>query len=1065
MKISSPAGATEKTTQARLRRRLLFFSYITAVGVLANVLTPEPVAVMPFLLGAMAVSVVIQRLGLLWGTACLVLTLLPISTASLWLFSAAHALAVSVLRRRLQLPFRRYLFTISAVLLPVMALTIYQHENDSRHYWFSLAILWLGLLHTELGAELINRVVDAARGKAQPFRELLAYRLAVAASAPLAVAAVLTLNLFIVHDMAEHQQALRRLSANQANTVAGHLQQHRLAIAAHAAAVTPDNRERYRRSLAVISASYPSFLTLLITDADGKLLDTYPDNLLANATDVADRPYFLVPRRTLQPFVSEVFRGRGFGTDPIIAISAPILGDAAQFHGVLEGSLDLGRLEELIGQNGQQDDIPFVLLDSRRHVIASTIAALPVLTTATRHTPLLQSRGNDPADDRVALNATGEHLLSRSSVPFTSWQLTMLLPYAPLAQLYSLLTVLTIAGSLLIMWASQRFAGRFARLVAAPLDDLLVRIRELHLDAPETLHPVSVSTAITELQELTQDYNQLVVRLTTTYGELRASVALLDGANRELEHRVQERTIELVSARDEAQQMAHAKSAFLANMSHELRTPLTAIIGFTEQALLQREQPDETTTALRIIARNAQHLLTLVNDILDASKLEFDKLELEQLPFSPLQMMHDVLISLRPQASAKGLLLDWQPQWPLPAQVCGDSTRIKQVLFNIIGNAIKFTERGHITVTMSAEASGQEWQLEVRDTGIGLSAAQQQRLFQPFIQADLSTTRKFGGTGLGLYISRQLILRMGGTFLLQSAPGQGSHFVITLPTQQAHLHWLDSAPANAEPAIAKPTAAMPALRGRVLIADDVDDLRTLVAMLVRATGADVSTVENGEQAVAAALAAPFDLILMDMHMPVMDGVTAVQRLRHSGYTRPIIALTADVIPSDVGHFRAAGCDDVLGKPIQQSALMHALQQVLRRAEHPAPEPAANARATDFDHQRRQASTEMRDTTPDRQEKNAGTVPAHVQHVLAQLKQQFADRLKTEKRELTTELNQQDWPALRSRLHKLKGAAGTFGYPAISATADTAYRLLQQEQFDDAITVLHSLLGELTDAMH
>ncbi|MFN4290881.1 MAG: ATP-binding protein [Permianibacter sp.] len=1044
----------------RWRRRLWFFSYITAVGVLANALAPEPVGVMPFLLGAMAVSVVMQRLGLLWGAACLVLTMLPISTASLWLFAVAHGLAVIVLRRHLQLPFRRYLLLISAVLLPVILLNVYLQENGSRHYWLSVAILWLGLLHTELGAELIIRVVDAARGQAQPFRAVLAYRLAVAASAPLALAAVLALNRFIESDIAAHREKLTRLTASKSQAVSHHLQQHRLAIAAHAAAVTPDDEAPYRRALSVLSTSYPSFLTLLITDADGRILASHPSGL-TSTTSVADRPYFLVPRRTLQPFVSDVFRGRGFGTDPIIAISAPILGPTADFHGVLEGSLDLGRLGEMIDREGREDNVQFVLLDSRRNVIASTIATLPVLSSAPRQIALLQPRHSNSNRNGSGLNAASEHLLSRSNVPFTLWQLTMLLPYAPLAQFYSLLTLLTIGGSLLIMAASQRFAARFARLVAAPLDELVVRIRELRLDDPDTLHPVNVNTTIAELQELTRDFNQLIARQTATYGELRASLTLLDTINRELEQRVQERTIELVSARDEAQQMAHAKSTFLANMSHELRTPLTAIIGFTEQALQQRGLPEETAATLRIIARNAQYLLMLVNDILDASKLEFDKLELEQLAFSPLQLVQDVLISLQPQASAKGLVLDFQPQWPLPAQVCGDSTRIKQVLFNIVGNALKFTERGGVTVSMSAEPSGQEWQLEVRDTGIGLSAEQQQRLFQPFMQADASTTRKFGGTGLGLYISRQLILRMAGTFLLQSAPGQGSHFVITLPTQQASVQWLDAASAACEQQLATESASVPSLQGRVLVADDVDDLRTLITMLVRATGADVTAVENGEQAVAAALNSPFDLILMDMHMPVMDGVTAVQRLRLSGYRQPIIALTADVMPSDVAHFRAAGCDAVLGKPIQQSALMQVLQAALVKAAGPKPEPALAAEP----HETAPAPRADARTPEHRTEtSNAPAAPAHVQQVLAQLKQQFAARLISEKSELTTELAQQNWPALRARLHKLKGAAGTFGYPAISATADTAYRLLQQEQYDDAATALRRLIGELSDAM-
>ncbi len=386
------------------------------------------------------------------------------------------------------------------------------------------------------------------------------------------------------------------------------------------------------------------------------------------------------------------------------------------------------------------------------------------------------------------------------------------------------------------------------------------------------------------------------------------------------------------------------KSEFLANMSHEIRTPMTAILGFTDVLLgedgLDRAPP-ERVQALQTIQRNGQYLLQLINGILDLSKIEAGKLEVERIICSPVTVLADVASLMRMRAQAKNVPLEIEYAGAIPEQIQSDPTRLRQILINLVGNAVKFTETGSIRLVARFVPETTRppcLQFDVIDTGIGMTREQLARLFQPFTQADSSTTRKFGGTGLGLTISKRLAKILGGEISVISTPGKGSTFSVTVQTGPLEgVRMLDSpAEAAAETkCMAKASATSEiTLNCRLLLAEDGPDNQRLIAFILNKAGADVTVVENGQIAHDEALAAraagnPFDVILMDMQMPVMDGYTATARLREAAYAGPIIALTAHAMEGAENDCLAAGCDDYAAKPIDRARLLATIAGYLK----------------------------------------------------------------------------------------------------------------------------------------
>jgi len=403
----------------------------------------------------------------------------------------------------------------------------------------------------------------------------------------------------------------------------------------------------------------------------------------------------------------------------------------------------------------------------------------------------------------------------------------------------------------------------------------------------------------------------------------------------------EEAQLALVSARDAANAASRAKSLFVANVSHEIRTPMTAILGYTDVLAEEGLSEGERSDAIETLRRNGHHLLALINDMLDLSKIEAGGLEVRLSETSLISVAQHVAALLRERARAKGLSLELELGSELPSAIISDPLRLQQILLNLVGNAIKFTEQGGVRIAVwrrpSAGGPGELW-FEVIDTGIGIAPADRERVFAPFSQADPTESRRYGGTGLGLAISRGLGEQLGGTIELESELGRGSTFRLRLPikTPSSVTPPSIAAPAEELPRPVDPPArALPSLRGRVLLAEDGADNQRLIERLLTRAGLEVVIAADGRAAVDQALAAeaeqrPFAVVLMDMQMPSLDGYAATQALRDAGYSRTIIAISAHAMVEDRERCLAAGCDAFASKPIDRRALVDLLAQHLSK---------------------------------------------------------------------------------------------------------------------------------------
>lgn len=474
---------------------------------------------------------------------------------------------------------------------------------------------------------------------------------------------------------------------------------------------------------------------------------------------------------------------------------------------------------------------------------------------------------------------------------------------------------------------------------------------------------------------------------------------------------------QLKTAKEAAEAANRAKTAFLANMSHEIRTPLTAMFGYADLLLLPNQTREDQMAHVQVIRRAGDHLLTILNDILDVSKIEAGRMTVEMIDSSMPQILSGLMSLMRQRASDKGLELKLTGETPIPEVIRTDPTRLRQILINLVGNAVKFTTYGGVEVKVGVEsAKGRNrFFFRIKDTGIGMNAEQIQNLFLPFTQADPSHARRFGGTGLGLAISRRLVRLLGGDLTVESTIGTGSTFSFHLPLgdlSNLRMIRMDTAQVFSERTLPF-VAGQKVLYGRILVVEDSADNQRLLDLYLTSAGATVEVANNGREAVGRVLGArhsgkQYDLILMDIQMPEMDGYAATNILRSEGVTQPIIALTASAMDQERERCLGAGCDHFLTKPIQYDTFIRTVAHFLTTEEDQSSLPIPSRVELEMESKRHPA--------------------------LGHIVKQFLNELTTKATDIEKAVRAGDSEHVLFLAHQIKGAAGSYGYPDITEAA-------------------------------
>ncbi len=748
----------------------------------------------------------------------------------------------------------------------------------------------------------------------------------------------------------QHQQQIQERLADKADAVArateDYLLRHQQGVRLLATTLSGEapGAARMQDLLTRHLETFDGLLSVLVTDRPGRISAVAmserirgtapaPETLIGSS--VADRPYFSQVLTSHQPYTSGVFQGRGIGTHRLVAMSAPVHDRTGGFNGVAEVSLDLGSLTAVWSAHGRINGAVARILDPAGEVVFDS-----------QHSST-GAEGNGTAWIGQALSATSQL--------DNGWQVVVRQPGAALRE-FIWREIGRVCMLLLPVVLVSGFAARvIGNRITEPLEQLSRHVQRFRSDSDSWNRDDAVSYPPSEVADVLSRFNEVAMGFATSVTELseaneqesrlrRRLQDVVSDRETEIERRtreLQERTEALGLAAEAASAADLAKSEFLANMSHEMRTPLTAIIGFTEAVLEDVEPASGMAEQLEIVLLNSRHLHQLIGDILDLSKIESGELQLESKPVDVAWFFASLQRQGLQHAQAKGLSFTLTADLPLPRYLKTDLTRLKQIAFNLVSNALKFTRHGGITVHLDADPKAARFRFAVTDTGIGVAADAVERIFERFQQADSSVTRKYGGTGLGLVISRQLAQAMGGDLTLVSEVGRGSTFTVTLPISSDPA-LADRPPitrmADFTPPAPAPKPLSPAIRcaGRVLVADDSSHNRLLISMYLQRMGATAICVSNGQEALEHVLADPPDLVLMDMHMPIMGGLEATRRIRLACSTPvPVIALTADVLPEHQAEQLAAGCNDVLAKPLDRMAFLRVVGRYLR------PEPATN----------------------------------------------------------------------------------------------------------------------------
>ena len=671
---------------------------------------------------------------------------------------------------------------------------------------------------------------------------------------------------------------------------------------ASSAALRARNYERFQQRATEITRALPrSDYQIVVRDLTGQqVVNTHvPWGVpLPRGAAAADDQQVT---ETKKPYVSDLFTGATVSR-PILTVRIPVLADEAVTH-VLSVAFEPAHLTELLRNHKLPPAWTATVLDRNNRVIASSKPDRLVGTTVSQASGVPGDGlwwGTNEEGDPVLRVFAGSDL--------SGWRAFIEVPnhviQAPLWRTFWLLWLLVTA----LLVISLAIALWFGHRIARPFQQLAEDARAL---GQQDMSLVPLASGVKEADQVSR-------AMVAAYTELIQREAALAASFREVAERDRQ-AADLRAAKEVAEQASKAKSEFLAAMSHELRTPLTGVLGIAD-LLAAKSLGDEERHLVEEIRSSGRHLRDLISDVLDMSRVESGKLELECASFSLSELLEEVRSLLAPHAVERGLDLTFDLDESLPPILKGDPTRLRQVLINLVGNGLKFTNRGGVSVCAShmQEQDGRiRLRFEVRDTGIGIPKEKQAELFESFVQVDSSTTRRHGGSGLGLAISKRLVEAMGGMLGVDSLPGVGSRFWFEVVLEVGDA-------AAAGPAELDPATVLPR---RILLVEDVELNRRLLQMMLSAHGHEVVFATNGAEAVELVARERFDMVLMDVQMPVMDGVEATRRIRQmAGPARevPIIGLTASVLASEQERYLAAGMNTCLTKPIDWTQLFAVL---------------------------------------------------------------------------------------------------------------------------------------------
>ena len=697
-----------------------------------------------------------------------------------------------------------------------------------------------------------------------------------------------------------------------------------------------------RRLIEFVPKIYAGFITLFAADRRGTVTEIFPQRE-ANTPTIADREYFIEAMRTRKMATSDVIIGR-LSQVPIITIAVPRIHADGTLAGVAGGSLDLSQFEHLAAGFRHLADAEITILDQHDRLIYRTTPGASEALQNLSDDPLVRGSAQGGGVYRYQRPIAGARdsgrVVAAAVMPSLGWKVFIEQPLLTLRLQTTGYYAMTFALMALALGAAVLGARAFSSAVTRPLEEVITVVR--NISAHGTVAEVKLSSnPPAEIADLVEDVNGMQRRLADSYRQLAQALNQRERLNLELraltddlDHKVRDRTAELADATRVAEEASSAKSEFLANMSHEIRTPLNGIIGMTELAL-DTSLTHEQREYLSMVKSSADALLAILNDILDFSKIEMRKLEMEAIPFSVRDHLADLLKPLALRAEQKELEVVAHVLPDVPSAAVGDPGRLRQVLVNLVGNAIKFTERGQVLVQVEVESRTDEdavLHYFVSDSGIGIAADKQRAIFEPFQQADGSTTRRFGGTGLGLTISSTLVDLMGGRMWLESAPHEGStfHFTVSLGLTGA----LPEPPAVDLTDLA------------VLVVDDNGVNRRVLHDLLRRWKMRPTVVDSGAAAMQAISEAGdegrrFALVLLDANMPGMDGFEVARRIRDDAKLDATIMMLSSSGQFDESRkCREVGIATHLTKPVEQRELLAAIARVLaQESGHRAPLPS------------------------------------------------------------------------------------------------------------------------------